>query len=59
MKDINEEPLLSRLYTGAAHPPVLVDELDHVFVDGDLVVQGESSSERVRSSNYTFLECNR
>lgn len=37
-------------------PPVLVDELDSVVHHGDLVVQGDDSDERLRSSDWLYLD---
>lgn len=56
MKDIDEEPLLSRVYMVGDDPPVLVDELDHAVHHGDLVVQGDGGDERLRTSYWLYLD---
>lgn len=38
-------------------PPIEIGELHHVVDGTDLVLQGESSKERIRSDAWEFLEC--
>ena len=35
--------------------PVLVEELDHAVLHGNLVVQGGGSNERLRSDDWRYL----
>ena len=56
MKDIDEEPLLSQVYMVGDDPPVLVEELDRAVLHGDLLVQGDDTDERLRASDWVYLD---